>query len=46
MAKTAPCVSKEESQDKLVTQLEVESRVNTWRWRLEFEEKELAAIRT
>jgi hypothetical protein len=43
-SKTASLVNSKESQERLMTRLGLESRVNMWRWRLEFFEKELAAI--
>jgi hypothetical protein len=43
-SKPVSLINSKESQERLMTRLGLESRVNMWRWRLEFLEKELAAI--
>jgi hypothetical protein len=43
-SKPVSLVNSKESQDRLMTRLDLESRVNKWRWKLEFLEKELAAV--
>jgi hypothetical protein len=37
-------INDKESQDRLMQRLNLEARVNEFRWRVEFLEKELAAI--